>query len=532
VKILNKPECSGLDQAPHVMSPDFLQEHPVFLISAKMPGCGGSTLADRLAEAVLLHGFDVHKTGVGNLIRKALGVKTEDDFKDALSKINNPHQFDPLIYGELPEDKVCIVDGKLATAAGPRHIRGDRPIVSIDLTSDLLTSAKRISQRESGMPTGQLLSTGAPMFVSRLALLAVRAEHDGELKKMFLKDESEPGEHKRQPPVSMNINTNSMSVEEILEYFNDDPSRTEFKNYVPSWEIEALRDTLATLASLRVKLQKDTRKNDGDHFEYNFQSAMYNLDRLETIIHPAGIRDIRQQIKKSLVDCWLGLMMKTVPRFFEDKNGNITLDTVSHAWTPEYYKVAEAWPILSTILKNKRVLDPFGGAGTLINLLAARGVISNATVTDIAYRGGTPIDDNGNVYAAELNAQMTHVLFDSLPSWYKPDISRIERFQADARAIPLPDGSFDYIITDPPYGKNHSSGGIGILIGCLPEFERLTRKGSILMVPMGPEGSGKLDWPTEIAHAGFPVTPLTGDISRGDSGFPLCYIKVGHRKSR
>lgn len=499
--------------------PDFLSGSPVFLVSSELPGCGSTTLAGLIARRVSDQGYDVEQVGVGDRIRETLGVKNERDFADRLGEIDDPSVLDPQIYGDLPTDRVCVVDGKLATTVGPRYL-GERPHVRINLKSDILTSAKRILQRE-GLPLERLLThEGSAKLLGTIALLGARASHDrtmAEGTKLF-----DEGRQSSKGEKEVLIDTSAMSPDEIEAYFSSDPQESRFKEYVPEWELSSLRSTLASLAYLRVVYGPNMHPNDQKHFEYQYNNLAYNLERLGTTLLPEGIEEIRSQIRKSLVDCWFGLMMKEMPRFFQDVDGGHSIDSKSQSWSPEYYKIAEGWPLLSSLLRGQRVLDPFGGAGTLVNLLASRGIVSGALVSDISYPGGVPIDQEGHVYDAEMNAQMANVLFDDLPSWYKPNRGVVEsRFQSDARKLPLRDGEVDYIVTDPPYGKNHNSGGLGLLIGCLPEFQRVTRSGSVLLLPTA--------WPREIQEAGYPVVQLSRDVSKGVSNYPVCYILVGHK---
>ncbi len=535
----------GIEHFPDLLSPDTLRQSPVFLISADLPCCGSSTIAGEIGRQVTRLGFKLEAVNVGERIREKLNVKNEVELGRALSAVDDPTVFDPEIYGNLPQDKVCVVDGKLATTAGPFYISPDRPVFSVDLTSNLLTSAKRNFGRE-GTQLTSLLTQDASKLLSRVALLSTRAAHDNGMRHLIMAASEKGIDDEPTLPLSyegsadetrgetnavtsIQVNTNSMCRGEILEYFSGDPKRFRFDDYVPEWEVTALRETLATLSYLRVQFDEKTHQSDRQHFEFHYDSARYGIERLKTTLHPSGIKAIRQDIKKALVDCWFGLMMKQVPRFFENAAGDISLDEVSHAWTPEYYKVAEAWPVLKTILKGKRILDPFGGAGTLVNLLAARDIVQSARLSDISYRGGVPVDHHGHTYSTQLNAEMSRVLFDELPSWYKPNLDIIEdRVSANARQLPFTDRSFDYIVTDPPYGKNHDSGGIGLTIGCLPEFERVTRKGTIMMMPMR-SATNKTDWASEIKSAGYPVQILTSDVSRGRSGWPVCYARIDHR---
>ncbi len=216
-------------------------------------------------------------------------------------------------------------------------------------------------------------------------------------------------------------------------------------------------------------------------------------------------------------------MMKNAPRFYSDADSEISLDKNSSNWTPEYYKIAEAWPIFSEVLRNKSVLDPFAGAGMLTNLLAARNIPNKIFVSDIAYEGGTPLESSGKLYAPELNRKMWEALFDDLPSWYKPDHSAIETpITSDVHQLPFQDKTIDYIVADPPYGRN-CPGGLNLLHTSLREMKRVTREGSILLVPE--------QWVEELDSAGHDVARLTRDVSRGMSSLPTCYVYVSSRNN-
>jgi 16S rRNA G966 N2-methylase RsmD len=316
------------------------------------------------------------------------------------------------------------------------------------------------------------------------------------------------------------IDTSKASTSEIIEYFT---GTANFADRVPEWEAQALRETLATLAHLHVMLDGTVHPNDVTHFEHQFESIRFNMDRLSVMTHPTGIESVRGDLKKAITDCWFGLMMKEAPRFFSNAEGDTTLDTESQSWTPEFYKIAEGWPVLSTLLKDKQILDPFAGAGTLINLLVARNIPESAVLSDIAFSGGKPVDKEGHTYLPALNNQISQLLFDNLPSWYKPDFTPIKGYvTANANKLPLKDDCIDYVVADPPYGKNCATGGIGLLLGSISEFNRVAREGSVLMVPV--------EWVKEIEAAGHTVTLLTKDVSRGHSKLPVCYILIESNK--
>src|SRR5690606_9873798 len=157
-------------------------------------------------------------------------------------------------------------------------------------------------------------------------------------------------------------------------------------------------------------------------------------------------------------------------------------------------------------------------------LLAARNLPSKIYSSDISYEDGRPLEGSGKLYAPDLNRKMWEALFDELPSWYKPDHSAIEPpSTSDVRELPFEDTSIDYIVTDPPYGKN-CPGGLDLLHSALREMKRVTKEGSILLIPE--------EWIRPIQQAGHTVTQLTRDVSRGTSSLPTCYIYVDSKSNR
>ena len=496
---------------------EFIGQNPVFLVSADLPGCGSTTLVKGLAERIASeYATEPHVIQIGNALREALGVTNEVELQQRLEEIGDPQSFDPQFYGDLPNDRPCIIDGKLATEVGPQYIDPEsRPIIKINLTSQPLVSAKRVLQREGSQFSDifRAQDDGAALL-AQLAMIRRRASHDSDMRDTVRTDEVTDN------TFEYRIDTSKVSITEIIEYFT---GTANFNAEVPEWEFQALRETLATLAQLHIMLDGTVHPNDVTHFEHQFGSIRYNMDRLSVMTHPAGIAEVRADLKKSITDCWFGLMMKEAPRFFADKEGTPIIDTDSKSWTPEFYKIAEGWPILSSLLKDQKILDPFAGAGTLINLLVARNIPESALLSDIAFNGGKPVDKEGHTYLPVLNNQISQLLFDNLPSWYKPDFSPIQGYvTANANQLPIRDDSFDYVVADPPYGRNCATGGIGLLLGSINEFNRVATKGSILMVPV--------EWVKEISAAGHVVTQLTKDVSRGHSKLPVCYILVEDKK--
>lgn len=458
-------------------------------------------------------GGEAYVVNIGQSIRQTLGVETEEQLKEKLSQIKDPEAFDAQFYQNLPEDRTCVIDGKLATIAGLRYIEPtDREIVTVDLTSHPLISAKRITQRETGQsfPETVLNRDSLRGLLARYVLIQERATHDSVMRsRMESKDQG------RRPNRTHKINSGELSYHEavglVVSGEND-------KQGVPDWELEALWKTVRDLQIARDKLGSKVHPADDNHFRYNFESIKNKIDRLSIMMADTAISSIRHDIKDTVIDGWSSLMMKHTPRFFIDHGGNLSVDNRSQRWTPEHYKIAEAWPIFSTLLKDKTILDPFAGAGTLVNLLASREAPKEVYTTDLSYEDGRELEGLGKFYAPKLNRKMWELLFDDLPSWYKPSRSIIkEPIASDVRILPFEDKTIDYIVTDPPYGKN-CSGGCDLLVDSINEMRRVTREGSILLIPT--------DWVDKLQTSGIEVKQLTLDVSRGSSSLATCYVYI------
>lgn len=490
----------------------------VFLISADLPGCGSSTLVSEIVER---HGDEVdpHVIRIGDAIRKSLGVTTEAELRARLEEIGDPQAFDPQFYGDLPDDRLCIIDGKLATTVGPQYINPEtRTVTAVNLTSHPLTSAKRITQRETGLSFPEIIldSDHTAQLLERFSFIKARASHDHELRKEMYTDTTYPVSH------THSVDTSKLSREEVVDLVI--PQGVSFSDEVPDWEIEALVKTATDLNSTHQLFDGNINPADDAHFKYHLEGVKYRTDRLGLVLGAKAIELVRDDLRKTIVDGWSSLMMKNAPRFFTDQEGEVSLDKDSFNWTPEYYKIAEAWPVFSEVLKGKSILDPFAGAGTLTNLLAARNIPSRIYNSDISYEGGRPLEGSGKLYLPELNRKMWEVLFDDLPSWYKPDHSVIEPSRtSDVRQLSFHDKSVDYIVTDPPYGKN-CPGGLDLLHSALPEMKRVTKEGIFLLVPE--------DWVGVLRENGHDIAQLTRDVSRGTSKLPTCYVYISSRDTK
>lgn len=459
-------------------------------------------------------GGDSHVVNIGQAVRESLGVNSEQELKEKLGQVEDPSGFDAQFYKNLPSDRACVIDGKLATTVGPGYIgETNRSIISVNLYSDALTSAKRITQRETGLSFAEtVLDSGqAKGLLARYVLIKARAEHDLAMRKNI---ETEGAT--RSANVAHRINTRSSSAQEVVSLVV--PKTTQGGERVPDWELGLLEKTIHDLQAARVVLGDIVHPSDDAHFKYNLDGIKYKTDRLSIMMADKAIADIRHDLKNTIIDSWSSLMMKHTPRFFVDADGNLSVDSKSQRWTPEHYKIAEAWPIFTTMLKGKTILDPFAGAGTLANLLASRQIPSRIYTTDLSYEGGLELDGLGKFYQPELNRKMWELLFDDLPSWYRPIHSLIDTpMPSDVRSLPFDDKSIDYIVTDPPYGRN-CKGGCELLVESLGEMKRVAKEGCILLIPT--------DWVEQLEKKEPNIERLTHDVSRGSSSLATSYIFI------
>jgi len=505
---------------PPLLSPELA--NTVFLVSGELPGTGSTSVAKQIASVLTKHGVEPFTLYMGDEVRKDLQVKNEAQMATALQDVPDPLVYDAPFYEGIPSEGPAVIEGKLATKIGSRFLDNSRPIVRVKLTAGELFSTKRVMAREGKGIEALFLAGeegGDSGFLEHLEWIHERRRHDSKMAKGIDRVKPGPG----QSIETHKVDTSDYLAHEVVAKILTGET---FDSFVPDWEITCLRAVNGKLSQINALLEGDTHPIDRIHVSHQLESIRYHIDRLTVMIHPVGIQKVRDELQKSIIDCWFGLMMKRVPRFFTTEQADtgkrkLILDKESHNWTPEYYKVAEAWPILSALLKNKTVLDPFAGAGSFLNLLVARGIVKSATYSDLAYKGGKPINGSRELYVPKLNMEAAQLLFDDLPSWYKPDFKNVvqEPVTADARNLPFKDAEFDYVCTDPPYGKNCDAGGLGIMLGTINECLRVAKKGAIMMVP--------LKWMDDLrSHGGFDMETLTGDVSRGTSGFPVCYVRL------
>jgi len=489
----------------------------VYLVSADMPGCGSSTLANGIASELQTP----PPRSIGKYLRDELAVGDEVSLSQQLSQISDPRAFDQQFYAGISDGSPFVIDGKLATTVGPAYLDSNKPFASVDLTSHPLISAKRITQRERKISNGELIfdTDNLEQMLENYKLVLGRISHDGAMRLEALGNLPPV-----RPPMHRHlIDTSRHSPPEVLGIALE--KSDDFQLAAPDWEHEAIaagiqdltyaRDALMAIDHAKLESQK--------HFAHNLEGIKYKSDLLELMVGNRALASLRDDLRELFIGCWSSLLLKHSPRFYQDDDGILSLDQQSTKWTPEYYKIAVAFPFLDTAIRDSVILDPFAGAGTLANLIATRHPKKIFT-TDLSYVGGESIDqENTRFYDPRANQRLWESMFDRLPSWYRPDHSASESpVAADIHNLPFEDDSMDYIITDPPYGINCANGGgVDLLLESLPEMKRVTKNGIYLLMPTSwlDELSGKVDF-----------EQLTGDVSHGRSSIPTCYILINSRK--
>lgn len=494
-------------------SPESLSlETPIYLVSSDLPGSGSTTVAELLAARVASYTErdDTYMVSIGAEIRKKMALASEADLhtsEKAGAVPHDPHAFDLQFYEEALHHNIAVVEGKKATTVGADLIGLRRPIVTVDLSSSPFNSAVRVMRREGIDLAGIIRDPGA-LFPYVMKILD-RASY---LKKLG----SDAPEAVRAPAYrSYTFDSAGLLPEEIVGQIT---GNRPWESRAPQWEFSALRTMVTRLVALDMTLKIPSL--DHAHFAHNFERLKYQIETLENNNNPYALASVRENIRTAYTNAVFALLIKAMPRFFRDPQGNPVSDKISHQWTPEYYKLANMWPTLKVFLKDKTVLDPFAGAGTFMSLLAARGVPKRVTYADISYPGGQKLNGSDFVYDPAMNVAMLAMLFDELPSWYKPHCAQVIAGNVTANAIQLPfaDNSFDLIAGDPPYGKNLKDGDYELFLKMLPELNRVAREGGIFMVPDM--------WTPRIANSGYWYEQLTSDLSQGRSNFPVSAVYI------
>lgn len=188
-------------------------------------------------------------------------------------------------------------------------------------------------------------------------------------------------------------------------------------------------------------------------------------------------QDLHPTIKHDVVMFILGVYWKRLPRWLE-QNGVKVPDDRSIKYSPSFFKLAESWDVLNNLLGDQSILDPFAGSGSLAQFIDMTIATSQITCSDIHY--GSSISYS---YLPEDNYREYVKLFSKLPTKYQLSASKINGyFFQDATDLSFPSNSFDYVITDPPYGVELEE-GFETFNNSLDELIRVTTKGVLAIVP-------------------------------------------------
>lgn len=255
----------------------------------------------------------------------------------------------------------------------------------------------------------------------------------------------------------------------------------------------------------------------------NFEKFAQQID-LELRSEPIN----KDLVKKLTLQASFSIFAKHGPKILTDGNEKFpqfVLDDESQKWRISFYKMLRAQDGLE-FLRDKEIFDPCAGSCTLaveaITYLGCKSIVCG----DVCYPGGKPIIDS-MYYAPKQNLKIYEILFKSLPEWARPEISsRITGLMvADARDMPIKDKSFDYVLSDPPFGISCPINGPSILIDILKESLRVSREGAVVLIL--PEWKTRLD--KECKDRNWEWNYVTPNLS--DEGKkPMAYIHVKLRE--
>jgi hypothetical protein len=227
------------------------------------------------------------------------------------------------------------------------------------------------------------------------------------------------------------------------------------------------------------------------------------------------------------IRCLLAWQTKKLPRYLISDNGDIKPDNLSGPlWSPTFYRINLSLTHLRDNLKGMNVLDPFAGSGSMMHALIALNIPNTVVLNDICYRGGKPIwkDENstGYYYYPQQNFQEYLTLFRKYDLFVKPpDFSVISGHIAKdvSQQLPFNTHEFDWVFSDPPYGRSLESKGFEGLLEYLPETLRVSRFGALLLLPES--------WlPDIVNRTNYKVEDLTGTLAHKHTTFKTVLAHV------
>ena len=281
-------------------------------------------------------------------------------------------------------------------------------------------------------------------------------------------------------------------------------------------EIKVLKKFTEKLKKNSLKLYFD--KRDKNLFSVNLPKLIFLINQL-TEIPKAKRVFLREKIRWNLNRIIFSMYLKTAPRYLQNNN-KVIADHISQSWTLEYYRIDPVLSKLNKLIKNQTILDPFAGSGNDMNLIASFCKPKNIICSDISYMGGKYIPETKYFYYPKLNRNEIDKIYNNLPDYYRPHLARIiKKYKvADAINLPYKNEHFDWIVTHPPFGINYKPGGVEYLLTFLPELLRVSSKGIIF--------SAIVNWIKIIKKHYKNVIDLTGDVTKGNSKYPSCFLMI------
>ncbi len=282
-------------------------------------------------------------------------------------------------------------------------------------------------------------------------------------------------------------------------------------------EIHLLLRFLNKLKKTRNTFGLDPR--DGVMFDDVYPKLIQLIPQLSKL-KDNTLKKLKQDITDQLNRAVFVFFLKGASRYLKTPAGDNKSDFVSQAWTLEYFRIEPVLPKLTQLIRGRTILDPFAGSGNDMLLVAAACSPKNIVCSDLCYAGGMYVPGTEMYYDPKRNREEIEKIYENLPDWCNPHLSRImtKYTYANAKNLPFPQNTFDWIVTHPPFGINLQPGGADYFLSLLPQLMQVVAQGIVFSSPT--------DWKKEFKKRNISVLDLTGDVTKSKSKYPSCFLLI------
>jgi 16S rRNA G966 N2-methylase RsmD len=251
---------------------------------------------------------------------------------------------------------------------------------------------------------------------------------------------------------------------------------------------------------------------------------------LKLIDDLAQTQSSSQEAKKAIVHILLAWQTKKLPRYLLSENGSLTEDNLSGPlWSPAYNRIYSSLTQLEVRLRGTDVFDPFAGSGSMEHALLSLDIPNSVTLNDRAYIGGKPITTIEQIdyyYNPKRNLIEYVNLFRHFSAFADvPDFNRVLNYNSvdlSLDRLPYNNNEFDWVFTDPPYGRSLKSEPNNNILFYLPEILRVSRYGALFIIPE--------EWVNGLVEkTPYYIEKLTGTLSHKATRFKTVLVSISNK---